>query len=232
MEINKGLRYLKPDFRLIRKIYSIGLPAIVAQALMSFMTYGMNLILGRIDERVVTAYGLYYKIQQFLLFAAFGLRDAITPIISFNYGKGDKVRINDGIRYGMKYILIIMGVGLIAVEILASPLTSIFGLSGQTMELCISAIRVVSLSFLFAGANVAFQGIFQAMDGGMESLVVSVCRQLIFVLPVAFIFSLFTGNDLDKIWLVWLTFLIAEGLSMLIAVRFMKRIRRKKIEIL
>ena len=182
--------------------------------------------------RVVTAYGLYYKIQQFLLFAAFGLRDAITPIISFNYGKGDKVRINDGIRYGMKYILIIMGVGLIAVEILASPLTSIFGLSGQTMELCISAIRVVSLSFLFAGANVAFQGIFQAMDGGMESLVVSVCRQLIFVLPVAFIFSLFTGNDLDKIWLVWLTFLIAEGLSMLIAVRFMKRIRRKKIEIL
>ena len=232
VEINKGLRYLKPDFRLIRKIYSIGLPAIVAQALMSFMTYGMNLILGRIDERVVTAYGLYYKIQQFLLFAAFGLRDAITPIISFNYGKGDKVRINDGIRYGMKYILIIMGVGLIAVEILASPLTSIFGLSGQTMELCISAIRVVSLSFLFAGANVAFQGIFQAMDGGMESLVVSVCRQLIFVLPVAFIFSLFTGNDLDKIWLVWLTFLIAEGLSMLIAVRFMKRIRRKKIEIL
>lgn len=229
-EIDKSPRYLKPDLHIIREIYTIGLPAIIAQALMSIMTYGMNVILGRIDESVVTAYGLYYKVQQFLLFAAFGLRDAITPIISFNHGMRNKQRINDGIKYGMKYTLIIMAAGLAAIEILAKPFTSIFGLSGQTMDLCISAMHVITLSFIFAGANVAFQGIFQALDGGMESLVISVCRQLVFVLPVAFVFSLIVGNNLDRVWLVWLTFLIAEGLSMLIAMAFMRRIRKKKID--
>lgn len=232
VEIDKSPKHMKPDLHLFKEIYAIGLPAIIAQALMSIMTYGMNVILGRIDESVVTAYGLYYKIQQFLLFAAFGLRDAITPIVSFNHGMRNKQRINDGIKYGMKYTLIIMAAGLVAIEILAKPLSSIFGLSGQTMDLCVSAMHFITLSFIFAGANVAFQGIFQALDGGMESLVISVCRQIIFVLPVAFVFSLIVGQNLNMIWLVWLTFLIAEGVSMLIAIVFMKRIRVKKIDII
>lgn len=230
VEIDKSLRNLRPDRGIIKGIYAIGVPAIIAQALMSVMTYGMNVILGRIDESVVTAYGLYYKIQQFLLFAAFGLRDAITPIVSFNHGKQDKDRINDGIRYGMRYTLIIMAAGLIALELLAKPFSAIFGLSGQTQALCISAMHFITLSFLFAGANVAFQGIFQALDSGMESLIISVCRQFLFVLPVAFGFSVIVGHDLTKVWMVWLTFLIAEGISMLIAIQFMKRIRRQKID--
>ena len=85
-ELSNSAKYLKPSAGIIGKIYSIGLPAIVAQALMSLMTYGLNIILGRIGTSAVTAYGLYFKIQQFILFAAFGLRDAITPIVSFNYG--------------------------------------------------------------------------------------------------------------------------------------------------
>jgi putative MATE family efflux protein len=232
IEVSKNLKYIKPSGQIIKEIYSIGLPAIIAQALMSVMTYGLNIIFGRIDESVVTAYGLYYKIQQFLLFAAFGLRDAITPIVSFNYGKKNKKQINEGIRYGMMYTLIIMAVGLIAIEIFATPLSAVFGLSGETQALCVSAMRIISLSFLFAGANVAFQGIFQALEGGMESLIISVCRQFLFVLVIAWAFSLIVGHSLDKIWLEWLTFLIAEGLSTAIACVFMKKIHKKRIEVL
>lgn len=227
-EITNGLRYIKPSKRLIQQIYTIGLPAIIAQALMSVMTYGLNLILGTVSENAVTAYGLYYKIQQFLLFAAFGLRDAITPIVSFNYGMRDKQRVNAGIKYGMLYTLIIMLVGTLALELFASPLSSIFGLSGETEQLCIYAIRIISLSLIFAGANVAFQGIFQALRSGMESLVISLCRQLIFVLPVAWLLARL-GLRTEMPSLVWWTFLFAEVVSAAIACVFMRRIRKTKI---
>lgn len=176
-EISNGFRYMKPSGQIIKEIYTIGLPAIIAQALMSLMTYGLNIIFVKIDEAVVTAYGLYYKIQQFILFAAFGLRDAITPIVSFNH-----------------------------------------------------AMRIVSLSFLFAGANIAYQGIFQALDAGVESLVISVCRQFLFVLPVAWGFSLLARESMDYMWLVWMTFLIAEFLSVVIATIFMRRINKRVVE--
>lgn len=227
-EITNGLRYIKPSKRLIQQIYTIGLPAIIAQALMSVMTHGLNLILGTVSENAVTAYGLYYKIQQFLLFAAFGLRDAITPIVSFNYGMRDKQRVNAGIKYGMLYTLIIMLVGTLALELFASPLSSIFGLSGETEQLCIYAIRIISLSLIFAGANVAFQGIFQALRSGMESLVISLCRQLIFVLPVAWLLARL-GLHAEMPSLVWWTFLFAEVVSAAIACVFMRRIRKTKI---
>lgn len=228
-EISNGLRYMKPDLKIIKSIYSIGLPAIIAQALMSIMTYGMNIILGSISESAVTAYGLYYKIQQFILFAAFGLRDAITPIVSFNHGMRSKRRVKDGIKYGLIYTIIIMLIGLIAIELLAKPFSALFGLSGHTQEICISAMRIISLSFLFAGINIAYQGIFQALDGGMESLIISVLRQFLFVLPVAWGFSLLARQSIDMIWTVWTTFIIAEGLSCLIATIFMKRINRNII---
>lgn len=227
--VPNGLKYFKPNGKTIKDIYSIGLPTIIAQALMSFMTYGINVILVRVSEAAVTAYGLYYKIQQFILFAAFGLRDAITPIISFAYGMRDKKRIEDGIKYGMIYTLIIMVIGLALLEAFAAPLSSVFGLSGTTEELCVSAVRVISVSFIFADANIAFQGIFQALEGGIESLVVSVCRQFLFVLPVACLFSLAAIGAPENTWLVWLTFPIAEFVSCIIACIFMLRINRKKI---
>ncbi len=225
-EIPGGLKYFKPSGRIIREIYSVGLPAIIAQALMSVMTYGLNIILGRIDEAVVTAYGLYYKIQQFILFAAFGLRDAITPIVSFNFGMGSKERVKDGIKYGMIYTLAIMAIGMLVLEIFASPLAAAFGLSGSTQDLCIGAMRIVSLSFIFAGANIAMQGIFQALNRGIESLVISVCRQLVFILPLVWVFSLFAKNAIEYTWLVWLAFPITDLLSAVIGVIFMGRIFR------
>lgn len=119
VEIDNNLEYKKPSIFIIKEIYAIGLLAIIAQALMSVMTYALNMIFGKINENVVTAYGLYYKIQQFILFAAFGLRDAITPIISFNHGMKSRKRVKDGIKYGMIYTIAIMVIGLLVIEIFA-----------------------------------------------------------------------------------------------------------------
>lgn len=229
-DVKNGVKFLKPSSKIIKGIYSIGLPAIIAQALMSVMTYGLNVILVGVSENMVTAYGLYYKIQQFILFAAFGLRDAITPIVSFNHGMRNKERIKLGIKYGMKYTLTIMIVGLIVLEIFATPFSRIFGLSGETENLCISAMRVISVSFIFAGANVAFQGIFQALDSGIESLIISVCRQILFILPVAYGFSLLAMQNPANDWIVWLTFPIGEFVSAVIACIFMKKIMKNKVE--
>ena len=199
---------------------------------MSFMTYGLNIILVKIGEPMVTAYGLYYKIQQFILFAAFGLRDAITPIISYSHGMGNRRRITDGMKYGMLYTLIIMIAGTLAAEILASPLSSVFGLSGETLELCISAMRVISISFVFAGANIAFQGIFQALGGGMESLVISICRQLVFIFPFVFLFVHIAEKLPEYNWLVWTAFPVAEILTAAVGALLLKRMYRNKAAVL
>ncbi|MDO5399268.1 MAG: MATE family efflux transporter [bacterium] len=230
--VKNGIKYIIPRLKIIGEIYAIGFPAIIAQALMSFMTYGFNIILVRVDESMVTAYGLYYKIQQFILFAAFGLRDAITPIISFNSGMKNKKRVKEGVKYGICFTLIIMLAGIILIESLAVPLARIFGLSGSTEALCVSAMRIISISFIFAGLNVAFQGIFQALEGGMESLIISICRQILFVLPVAWWFSLYAIQSFDNAWMIWLTFPIAEFVSAVIAAVFMRRIYIKKINVL
>lgn len=228
-EIKNGLVYMKPSGQIIKGIYSIGFAAIIAQALMSIMTYLLNVIFVRIGENVVTAYGLYYKIQQFILFAAFGLRDAITPIISFNHGMKNKERVNSSIRYGLIYTLVIMFVGFAGLEVLANPFAGMFGLSGETKALCVSAMRVISISYIFAGANIAFQGIFQALDSGMESLVISVCRQFLFIIPVAYVFAEIVRKGDCGIWLVWTGFIIAEVLSLIVAIIFMKKINKRKI---
>lgn len=227
--ISNGLKYIKPSAIIIKQIYAIGLPAIISQALLSIMTYALNIILVSVDEALVTAYGLYYKIQQFILFAGFGLRDAITPIISFSHGMEDKKRIDDGIKFGMVYTIAIMSFGLILVEILAIPFSNVFGLSGVTQQYCISAMRIVSISFIFAGMNITYQGIFQALNGGIQSLIVSVCRQFIFVIPIAWIFSLIAKHSLDLSWLIWTTFIIAETISVIIAHILMKKLYNKEV---
>lgn len=224
------MKYIKPKAGIIKEIYVIGLPAIIAQALMSIMTYGINIIFVEVSESIVTAYGLYYKIQQFVLYAAFGLRDTITPIVSFSHGMQNKKRITDGIKYGIGYTLVIMIVGTLILEIFAEPLCSVFGLSGITESLCVSSTRLISLSFIYAGLNVAFQGIFQALNSGVSSLIISVCRQLLFVLPVAWGLSLLIMPDLENAWIVWFTFIIAELVTAVIAVCLMFSIYKRKIK--
>ena len=178
--LNRELPFRRKALRLRRsivgEIYSIGVPAIIAQGAMSVMNYCVNLIFGSLDSSYVTAYGIVYKIQQFVLFAAFGLRDAITPIVSFSYGMQNAKRIREGVRCGLMYTSVLMLVCTAAVEILAQPLAGIFSLSA-----------------------------------GVQSLLVSLLRQLIFVLPAAWLFARLLPVG------VWLAFPIAEVLTAVIA---------------
>lgn len=148
--------------------------AIIAQALMSIMVYVMNLIL-KFDASAQTAYGLFYKVQQFVLFLAFGLRDAITPILAFAYGMRSKKRIQDGMKYGIIFTIGLMILGIFITEVFPGQFAALFN-AGSSREYFVGAMRIISISFLFAGINVAYQGIYQALDGGMESLVISLLR--------------------------------------------------------
>ncbi len=228
-EIHNDICNFKPSLAVIKDIYSIGLPAIISQALISVMTYGLNLIFGSISEAMVTAYGLYYKIQQFLLFAAFGMRDAIMPVTAFSCGMGDRNRVRECVKYGQIYTVVIMLAGFIIIELFAVPFSDIFGLSGETQQLCISAMHIISICFVFAGVNIAFQGVFQAMDGGMESLIISVCRQVLFIFPFALIFAKIAKADPDMIRLSWATFPIAEIITAVIGVILFRRLIKKAV---
>jgi putative MATE family efflux protein len=227
-EFKHDFKYMKPDGGIIRGIYSIGLPAIIAQALMSIMVYVMNLIL-KFSPSAQTAYGLFYKIQQFVLFLAFGMRDAITPVIAFAYGMRSKKRIKDGIRYGILYTLILMFVGLAITEIFPDAFATLFN-AGQSRDNFIGAMRIISISFIFAGLNVAFQGIFQALESGVESLVISLLRQLVIILPLAGIFSIFVRNGQADISLIWWAFPITELVSAAVGCVLLGRIEKKKVQ--
>ena len=227
-EFEHNVKYMKPDGGIIREIYAIGLPAIIAQALMSIMVYAMNLIL-KFSPSAQTAYGLFYKVQQFVLFLAFGLRDAITPIIAFAYGMHSKKRVQDGIMYGLIYTIVLMIVGVAITEIFPGAFATLFN-AGQSREYFIGAMRIISVSFIFAGINVAYQGIYQALDGGIESLVISLLRQLIVILPLAGIFSTFVRNGQMGISLIWWAFPITELIACLVGYVFLKKIRKNKVE--
>lgn len=227
-EFDHEMKNMKPDAGIIREIYSIGLPAIIAQALMSIMVYVMNLIL-KFSPSAQTAYGLFYKVQQFVLFLAFGLRDAITPIIAFAYGMGSKKRINNGIKYGLMYTTALMIFGILITELFPGAFATLFN-AGQSRIHFIGAMRVISISFIFAGINVAYQGIYQALDGGIESLIISMLRQLIIILPLAGIFSIFVKNGQMGVSLIWWAFPITEVIACLVGYVFLKRIKKSRVE--
>lgn len=224
-EFEHSISYMKPSFTIVKEIYAIGLPAIIAQALMSIMVYVMNLIL-KFSPSAQTAYGLFYKVQQFVLFLAFGLRDAITPIIAYAYGMGSKKRIRDGIKYGILYTVALMIIGTLITEIFPGAFATLFN-AGQSREYFISAMRIISISFLFAGINVAYQGIFQAVEGGIESLVISLLRQFVIILPLAGIFSVFVRNGQMGVSLIWWAFPITELIACLVGYVFLKRIQNR-----
>ena len=227
-EFDRSIRQLKPETAVIRDIYTIGLPAIIAQALMSIMVYVMNLIL-KFNPSAQTAYGLFYKVQQFVLFLAFGLRDAITPIIAFAYGMHSRRRILDGIKYGLFYTVVLMIVGMAITEVFPGVFAGLFN-AGSSREYFIGAMRIISISFIFAGINVAYQGIYQALNSGIQSLVISLLRQFVIILPLAGIFSIFVRNGQAGVSLIWWAFPITELAACLVGYGFLKKIRTNKVE--
>ena len=142
-----------------------------------------------------------------------------------------KKRIQDGIKYGLIYTIVLMILGIAITEIFPGAFASLFN-AGQSREYFIGAMRVISVSFLFAGINVAYQGIYQAMDGGMESLVISLLRQLIIILPLAGIFSMFVRNGQMGVSLIWWAFPITEIISCLVGYVFLKKIRKNRVAVL
>lgn len=218
-EVKSDRTYLKLEGRIVREIYRIGFPAIIMQALMSFMTYGVNIIFGSVSKEAVTAYGIFYKIQQFIFFAGFGIRDAITPIVSFNYGKRDKKRVRQGIFYGILYVEVIMFVGLAGLELFAEPLIGVFEMSNETEGLCILATKIIATGFLFVGGNIAVQGVFQALGCGMDSLIVSVLRLCAVPLPLAWLFTKLTNAEV----IIWWAFPVAELAALLVTAALMLR---------
>ncbi len=227
-EFSTSLGFIKPRLQIIGQIYRVGIPAIIMQALMSFMTYGVNVIFALVSTEAVTAYGIYYKIQQFVFFAAFGMNNAMIPIIAFNYGMKSKQRIKQGIKYGMIYTLIIMLAGGVLLQALANPILSVFTLSDKTRELCVLAIRIVTTGYLFVGANIAFQGIFQALGNGTSSLALSIVRLIAIPLPLAYALTF----ALNAESLIWLSFPIGELCGFLVSLVLMRCISKRKIALL
>ncbi len=228
VEFDHGVKYMRPEGAIVKEIYEIGLAAIISQALMSIMVYAMNLIL-KFDASVQTAYGLFYKVQQFVLFLAFGLRDAITPIVAYAHGMRDKKRIGDGVRYGLIYTFALMVIGLIITEIFPGYFAVLFN-AGDSKEYFIQAMRIVSISFIFAGTNVSFQAIYQALESGVQSLVISLLRQIVLILPLAGLFANLIQAGQADVSLIWWTFPITEIVTCAVGVVLLLKIKRDKID--
>lgn len=234
-EIDGSLKYINPDGGIIKAIYSIGVSAALMQALLAVMMAGMNAILGlaQADQTVlIGSFGIYYKIQQIALFSAFGLSNTIISILSFNYGMQDRKRIDDCIKYGIMDTMIVTLIISILFEVFAYPLANLFGLAGgetkEIIKVCTIALRISSIGFIFMGISVAIQGILQSIRYALRPLIISLLRLVIFVFPVALLFT--RSSDVVKI--VWWTFPIAEVLTSIIALLILKDSYNRKIKMI
>ncbi|MGM9878425.1 MAG: MATE family efflux transporter [Bacilli bacterium] len=234
-EINGNIKYIHPDINLIKGIYSIGISAALMQALLAVMMAGMNAILGlaEVNQTVlIGSFGIYYKIQQIALFSAFGLSNTIISILSFNYGMQDKKRIDDCIKYGIIDTIIVTLIISILFEIFAYPLANLFGLAGSTtkeiIRVCAIALRISSIGFVFMGISVAIQGVLQSIRYALKPLIISLLRLVIFVFPIAFLFT--KSESVTEI--VWWTFPVAEVLTAIISLFILKDSYNKKIKVI
>ena len=235
IEINGNIKYIKPDKNLIKGIYSIGISAALMQALLAIMMGGMNAILGlaHVNQTIlIGSFGIYYKIQQIALFSAFGLSNTIISILSFNYGMRDKERINDCIKYGIIDTIIVTFLISILFEIFAYPLANLFGMAGGTskeiINVCVKALRISSVGFVFMGISVAIQGVLQSIRYALKPLIISLLRLTIFVFPLAYLFT--KSSNVTNI--VWWTFPIAEILTSAIALFILKDSYNNKIKVI
>ncbi len=229
-----SLRGFRPSAGTIRDIYRIGGPAIVMQSLNTVMTMGMNKILSlpRIVERFgnapVFVLTSYFKLQSFVFMPVFGLNNGMTPVLSYNYGARQKKRITGGIHFALALALAIMGVGMFLFLLFPGALMGIFGAEQEPMAMAmgIPALRILAASFLFAGVSIILGAAFQALGAPMFSLIISLLRQLVIVLPVCLLLA-FTAPEL-----VWWCVPLAEGVSCLVALAFYRKIYREKISVL
>lgn len=224
-EIKFSLKGFKPNGAIIKDIYSVGVPSILLSSIGSIMVYFLNLILGAFSTTAIAVFGVYFKLQSFIFMPVFGLNNGAVPIIAYNYGAKKKIRILKAISFSSIVAFAIMFVGMILFEIFPQQLLMWFNASEEMLFIGTKALRIIALHFPLAAFCIIFGCVFQALGKGIQSMVVSFVRQLIVLLPVAWLLSL-TGNVNS----VWWAFPIAEGSSLLLSIIFLKQIYTKLIK--
>ena len=232
-DVQFGLKYLRPDGKIVKKILTVGIPSIIMMAIGSVMNFSMNQIfLGFRDlgETAAAVFGIYFKLQSFFFMPVFGINNASISILAYNYGAREPKRITKTLKFTMLGNLAVMLLGVAAFQAIPDLLMGVFNssgdeASGKFMEIGISALRIVSLHFPLAAIGIALGGSFQALGTGIYSTITSLCRQLVVLVPVAWLISL-SGNVLA----VWWAFPIAEVFSLLVSLICFARIYRQKIK--
>lgn len=215
-------KIFKPQLQEIIKIYEIGIPSIIMTSITSFLTVGMNLILKKFSEDAITVFGVYFKLNSFVFMPVFGLNNGMVPILSYNYGAKKHDRIIKTVRLGMSCAVIYMLAGLAVFEIMPDKLLMIFSASENVMNIGVTALRIIGLSFIFAGIGIVSSTVFQSIGNPLHSLLISVLRQLVIILPVAYLLSL-TGSVSN----VWWSYPIAEVASFILSVFFLRKTFKK-----
>ncbi len=207
-DITISFQGFRPDGYVIAGIYKVGLPSIVMQSIGSVMTYGMNLILVGLSSTAAAVFGVYFKLQSFFFMPVFGLNNGIIPIVAYNYGAKKKKRMVRTIKWGMCIACCFMVLGFLAFETVPGMLLLLFDASENMLTIGVPALRTIAISFLSAWFCIVASSVFQAVGNGMYSLYVSVARQLVVLLPVAYILAKIGGLSL-----IWWCFPIAELMS-------------------
>ncbi len=218
-EIQVTRETMRPDPQIIGLIYKIGVPSIIMQAIGSVMTYGMNLILISFSSTATAVFGVYFKLQSFIFMPVFGMNNGLVPILAYNYGAGSRERFVDSLKCGIKYAVAIMFAGLVIFQAAPEFLLGLFDASEAMLEIGVPALRTISYGFALAGFGIVCGTAFQALGSATYSMMVSIARQLVVLLPAAYLLSL-TG----RVQNVWWSFPIAELVSMLITVLFLVKI--------
>ena len=223
-ELTISFKGFWPNGQIIGRIYKVGVPSIIMQAIGSVMTYSMNLILIQFTSTATAVFGVYFKLQSFFFMPVIGLNNGMVPIIAYNYGAGKRIRIVKTIKYSMFYAFILMFLGFLTFELISGVLLGMFDASEEMLSIGIRALRTIGVHFLIAWYCIIAGSVFQAVGNGMYSLIVSVARQLVILIPAAYILARIGGLNL-----VWWAFPLAELMSLCVSTIFLIVIWKKVI---
>ncbi|MBR2466292.1 MAG: MATE family efflux transporter [Clostridia bacterium] len=221
-EIKLRLKNLLPKWELIKEMLAIGIPSVLMQAIGSVMTFSMNIILIGFGQTAMNVFGVYFKLQSFVFMPVFGLNNGMVPIVAYNFGAQKKDRVFATVKLGALTAVVYMLLGFAAFQLLPDVLLGFFNASPDMLQVGSVALRLISISFVFAGFSVVASCTCQALGKSIYSLIISIGRQLVVLIPAAFLLSL-SGN----VDLVWLAFPIAEIMSLLLCIFFLVRVLKK-----
>ncbi len=223
-DVQLHFRRFRPDRRIIGRIYAVGVPSMIMVAVGSLMTYSLNRILITFTKTAAAVFGVYFKLQSFVFMPVFGLNNGTIPIIAYNYGAKKRSRILKTIKVAMLFACSFMGMGFALMQLIPDKLLSIFNASQEMIGIGIPALRTISFSFLMAGFSIVFISVFQAFGKGVYSMMISIARQLIVLIPVAYLLSR-TGVLAN----IWWAFPIAEIMAVVVALSLFIRLYRTTI---